>query len=481
MNRRPSFAPALPLLVIPLLLPLSSCGPNNSNAKAQAAARAACEFAAGALPAKTLANTDPVGNKIPIDHIVMIMQENRSFDAYFSKLTVPGQTVEAASDTATNPDLNSQNVSRFHWSSATATNGNPNGLDYYCFADPEHGWDGTHVEYDDGKLDGFIKANNNPTRPDGSGNRAMGYYDESDIPYYYALARAFAISDHHFCSLLGPTWPNRMFFMGATSYGLTGNIPVPEQANGEPYPNIFSRLNDAKVSWKVYFLDLPSPAIFADTYATNMEHFAPATEYYTDAANGTLPSVSIVEGSDSGKGNLTLPDNSSLTAVDEHPPQDMQLGQKLVASVVGALMHSPNWAHSAFILTYDEHGGEYDHVVPPPACKPDDLPLHFTPGDSTVAAFDRYGFRTPLIVVSPYAKRGYVSHTVVDYTSITRFLETRFNLPALTARDANAWPLLDMFDFSHANTALPDLPTASIDPGQQAQCHTDYPPSSSGF
>ncbi|MCU1489380.1 MAG: Acid phosphatase, partial [Acidimicrobiaceae bacterium] len=317
-----------------------------------------------------------------------------------------------------------------------------------------------------------------------NGNRSMGYYDETDIPFYYGLARAFASSDHHFCSVLGPTYPNRMFYFAGTSYGLAYNNFAPTQLpDGSTPKNIFTELSAAGISWKMYAEDLPSSFLVNVSLATNPDNYPGVTQFFADAKAGTLPQVSFVEGSDSGSGTITV-DGEQITAVDEHPAQNLQLGQNFVAHIVNALIASPDWPNSAMFLTYDEHGGEYDHVAPPAACKPDSLPLKLGGGDKIPGEFDRYGFRTPLFVVSPYAKRGYVSHEVVDHTSITRFVETRFNLPALTARDANAWPLLDMFDFSHVNTTVPTLPEAVIDPAQQAQCANPdggYPPGKAGF
>ena len=132
-------------------------------------------------------------------------------------------------------------------------------------------------------------------------------------------------------------------------------------------------------------------------------------------------------------------------------------------------MASPNWPRAALFLVYDEHGGYYDHVPPPPACVPDDIAPQLGPGD-TAAAFDRYGVRVPFVVVSPYARRHFVSHLVHDHTAILRFIETRFDLPALTRRDANADPLLEFFDFRHARVHPPHLPPAPVDPARAAEC-----------
>jgi len=150
-----------------------------------------------------------------------------------------------------------------------------------------------------------------------------------------------------------------------------------------------------------------------------------------------------------------------------------------VSGVVQTLVHSSAWPTAALFLTYDENGGFFDHVAPPPACLPDDIAPMADPTDPNTtfpAQFDRYGFRVPLVVVSPYAKPAYVSHTVYDHTSILRFIETRFDLPALTNRDANADPMLDLFDFSSPRLLdPPGLPDATIDPSRQQQCSVDFP------
>jgi phospholipase C len=182
-------------------------------------------------------------------------------------------------------------------------------------------------------------------------------------------------------------------------------------------------------------------------------------DFFTDAAAGSLPQVAWVD-------PVFFGDEQN----DEHPPSNPQGGQQFIESIYDAMVASPNWPSSALIITYDEHGGFYDHVPPPKACVPDDVPPETGPGD-VQAAFDRYGFRVPLIVASPWARPGYVSHEVYDLTSVLRLVEARFNLPALTARDANATPITDLFDFSSPQLlAPPPLPPAVIDPVQQAIC-----------
>ena len=194
-------------------------------------------------------------------------------------------------------------------------------------------------------------------------------------------------------------------------------------------------------------------------------HVLPFDQFFTDAAAGRLPSVTFVEGSDL-KGGVSP---------DEDPPADLEVGQAMVAGIVAAVTGSPQWPHAALFLSYDEQGGFYDHVVPPTACVPDATPPAIEPG-GFAAQFDQLGLRVPLIVVSPYARRGYVSHQVTDHTSLLRFVEARFGLPALSHRDASAVPPFDMFDFAHPDLRVPALPAATVEPVARAACATRYPP-----
>src|SRR5262249_51906132 len=156
------------------------------------------------------------------------------------------------------------------------------------------------------------------------------------------------------------------------------------------------------------------------------------------------------------------------------PPADIEVGQQMVHDIIDATMHSPHWPHAALFLTYDEQGGFYDHVPPPSACVPDDIPPALE-ANNVVAAYDALGLRIPMFVISPYAKRGFVSHEVTDHTSVLRFVEALFELPALTHRDANAVPPYDMFDFDHPDMSIPTLPPATIDQAAHDACKAKYP------
>ena len=418
-----------------------------------AACRASCAYGSGDLALDTLADVAPrLGAQIPIDTFVLVMQENRAFDHYFSELTVPGQTVDGASRDATNPDPTTPGgtIARFHQTA-------------YCFDNPAESWSQTHREIDGGALDGFTAQNAQADDPTGA--RAMGYYDETDLPYYYALARAFAISDRHFASVQANTWPNRMFYMAGTARGIVDDtFPPSADGSGHALPDLFTRLDDAKVTWAFYVQDFPTLAIDVGAFGQHEENVLPFAQFFTDAAAGTLPRVVFVEGTDLDGG----------VSPDEDPPADVQVGEQMVHDIVAATMASPQWPRAALLFSYDEHGGLYDHVAPPAACAPDDTPPALGSGD-VPGAYDALGLRVPLIVVSPYAKRGYVSHVVTDHTSILRLLEARFELPALTHRDANAVPPFDMFDFDHPDTTVPALPDAPLDQAQRDACAAKYP------
>jgi phospholipase C len=399
-----------------------------------------CTFGPGDLPAAT--NPGGLhGAQIPIDTIVVLMQENRSFDHYFSRLS---GDVDRPPAGASNPDpLGGPPIKRFHQKKLCET------------ADLSHSWNGSHTQWNNGAMDGFTATNTHASDPTGS--RTMGFYTAHDIPYYYSLYRTFAMSDRHFCSLLGPTYPNRYYLLTGTSFGQIKNTIPDFATNAYAQPSIFEQLDAAGITWSLYYSDLPFAILFSHVRNTGNDNLKPIAQYFVDAANGALPQVTFID-------PAFL---AGETESDEHPPSNVQKGQQFVSRVVAALMGSPQWTSSALFITYDEHGGYWDHVVPPLACTPDAI----TPLGGSIWNFDRYGFRVPFVVVSPYSRRHFVSHTVTDQTSVLRFIQTRHDLPALTARDANADPLLEMFDFANPPFMKPPkLKPAKIDLKRSAAC-----------
>jgi phospholipase C len=437
------------------------------------AGRAACQYARGDMPAATLGPSTPLDTSIPIDNVVVVMMENHSFDSYLGHLNQYANRtdIESADAGATNPDVDGAAVPWVH-------------AEHPCTADTDHEWKGTHQEIDQGAMDGFVTTNDGWNMPTDagpvadpslySGARAMWWYDQTDIPFYYQLASTFALADHYHCSVPGPTWPNRMYLYAATSFGETTNV-FPD-ISAYPYPSndatILDELEKRHVSWLAYSDGAPGAGtVYGTEGATRWGRtiLANFKQFQMDAASGNLPQVSFVD-----------PNLDSETmgggGTDEHPPGDIQSGEVFVSQVVQAVTSSPQWAHTALFITHDENGGFYDHVTPPAACPPDSTQPILVKGDTTQGGFDLYGIRVLLIAVSPYAKKAYVSHTVYDHTSITRFIEAKFKIPALTARDANATPPMDLFDFTDppAFATPPTLTTPTIDPTQLDYCESTF-------
>jgi phospholipase C len=406
--------------------------------------RSACTFRAGALPSETLGREIRIGSEVPFDHVLVLMQENRSFDHYYGQLARSGLAgVEGPPGDAFNLDREGMPVARFHETE-------------YCNEDTAHSWTASHLQYGGGRNDGFVVASGS------HGRIAMGYYDESDLPFYYGLAKVFGIGDRFFCSLLGPTLPNRMFQLAGTSFGLVRNTLPPADA-----PNIFEALEAKGLPWKVYGHSPPSAAMFATTAARHLDKFVRFDDFFRDAQAGRLPAFAFIEPDYLGGGAVRT---------DEHPPGNVQLGQSLVARVVHAVLTSPAWSRTVLFFTYDEHGGYYDHVPPPPACTPGGLVADNPDAVMPLSEFNRLGFRVPFFAISAYTKRGHVTHQQLDHTSILRFVEARFGLAALSDRTANATPPTDIFDFDRAPIlAVPPLPEARIDEEQLMRCMERFP------
>jgi phospholipase C len=375
----------------------------------------ACEFAAGARVAETLRLDGRARAAIPITHVVVIVQENRSFDHYFGRLWAAGQPdAEGFPASFVNPDAEGHPVAPFH-------------LDTTCLPrDPPHQWPAMQAQWNAGRMNGFVTSADDD---DGDGRWAMGYYDQRDLPFYYWLASTFAIADHHFAAALGGTWPNRQFLY-------TGRAQTARSSSGMLLGarTLFDALDGASVPWRVYKDGAPHQDCIG--WRAGARGVEDASAFLAALAAGTLPPVSFL---DPG-------------AEDEHPPADVQRGERWARALYGALLRSPLWPRLAVVLTYDEGGGFFDHVPPPTACQPDD----------TRRELDRRGGRVPLIVISPWARPHFVSHATHDHASILRFIELLHDLPALSARDANADALLDLFDFQSAPRLLapPPAPAA---------------------
>jgi phospholipase C len=294
----------------------------------------------------------------------------------------------------------------------------------------------------------------------------MGYWDETDIPFYYGLGKTFPVADRWFCSVLAQTYPNRRFLVAGTAAGIISTSTDALLSPPPPNGTIFDRLDAHGITWRNYYNDLPGLAVIPTIVTGKRQHqTSKTTQFLTDAAAGKLPAVSYVD--------------PNFGVQSEEDPQDIRQGERFAAAIINATMQGPKWSKTLLIWTYDEHGGYYDHVPPPRAIRPDNIPPEIHVPPDLPGAYDRYGFRVPAVIVSPYARRNYVSHVVHDHTSVMKLIETKWNLGALTYRDANADNLLDSVDFRSKPAFLepPTLPapalpaSVAIDASSQATDH----------
>jgi phospholipase C len=361
----------------------------------------------------------PPNSSTPIEHFIVLMQENHSFDNYFG--TYPGADGIPA-DTCMPVDLNDP---------TNADCVRPFRLGDRAVQDLGHNVGVFSGEYRDGAMDGFIDV----FRQHGlDGSIAMGYYDDGDLPFYWNIADEYVLFDRFFSSAAGGSVWNHMFWVTATPGNYEGDS-IPPDGFGD-LPTIFDRLEERGISWKFYVQNYKPQITYrsrgsGDTgsqvvwvplldYARYIDdpklfsHIVPLDEYFEDLNNGTLPAVAYI-----------VPSGAS-----EHPPGSIRAGQRFVRTLVNALMRSDAWYSSAFMWSYDDWGGWYDHVPPP-----------------QVDAYG-YGFRVPALLVSPYARRGYIDHTTLDFTSFLKFIEENWGLEPLAERDAKANSMIGAFDFS---------------------------------
>jgi phospholipase C len=366
---------------------------------------------AGSLPdPRRAAGSDLVPE---IENIVVVMMENHSFDNMLGMLgRGDGFALDArGKPLAACPDGHGHLVHAFHMPSDCQTDGVGND------------WNTAHSSYDNGTNQGFVKA---------STGESMGYFLGSDMPFTWGLASTFPIADRWFCSLLGQTDPNRRYLISGTSLGLVSDsFPSALPPNG----TIFDSLNTHDISWRDYYSNVPTIGVYLPLLGQPAisENIVKIDTFFSDAAAGSLPQFSLLE--------------PNFSIQSEENPQDVQYGDQFLADVVNAVLSSPQWPKTLMIWNYDEWGGWYDHVPPPAAVPPDDIPPDL-PSGSLPGTFARYGFRVPAGVLSPYARRDFVSHTVYDHTSVLKTVEAKWNLPALTRRDANAQDVLGMVDFT---------------------------------
>jgi phospholipase C len=433
-------------------------------------------------------STRPAGQanpSLPFDYVVVLMMENHSLDNYLGMLPVRGQPL--ADGFTFGPNLVPLNKNpldggyqhAFHLQGTCAP---------YSVS---QAWDATHQEVANGTMSGFAA----------NCDAAMGYWDESDLPFYYSLAKTFCLGNRAFCSMQGQTYPNRRYLYAATSGGLVSTtdatFTMPAPANG----TLMDMMTKYGVTWKSYFSDLPALAIVPQTLENHPTNFTSITEFFIDCLAGTLPQVSFVDpefglvdevgttlfGYLSGVPNLpasvqaglaTLAEGINSKGGDEENPQDIAIGELFSAQVINAVMQSPQWPRMLLVWTYDEHGGYYDHVPPMGAVEPDDIPPNISATDAP-GAFNVTGVRIPTVVVSPYSRPNAVSNVPHEHCSILATIEAKWNLPALTYRDAQAYTLLDYLNLSGPPAFLtpPTLAAPALPAGAGGStCITSPPP-----
>jgi len=415
--------------------------------------------AAAALAAPALARAQSSSRLNDIDHFIILMQENRSFDHYFGTLSgVRGYgdqhalRLQNGRSVFYQPDVENPEgyVLPFHLDTAT-TNAQR-------LHDLSHEWDAQHTSLADGKMDGWVATHR--AKNGAAGPLTMGYYTREDIPFHYALADAFTICDAYHCSVLGPTYPNRLYHMTASigADGLHGGPATNNDAyNGkisytwETYPE---RLQRAGISWQVYFDMVDDYALNILKYFKAYRDASPSSPLHQQALRGQ-PFATFLENVRTGN----LPQVTWVLGHAkqcEHPSYLPAAGAHFIHQILQALWSNPKvWARTAFILNYDENDGQFDHVVPP-------VPQPGTAGEFVNGRSVGLGFRVPCIVASPFSRGGYVCSDTFDHTSVLRLLEARYGVevPNLSAwRRATTGDLTSAFGFGEPpHLDVPALP-----------------------
>jgi len=411
--------------------------------------RAGLAVAAVRHPGSLPDSTRPAGTPdaaLPFDHLIVVMMENHSFDNLLGALPRAGHT---AADGLTFD------------ASGAATNSNPGPsgpVRAFPFPSTAQGskvtqtWNATHRQIDGGKMDGFVHSVGGASQP-------MGYWTPAVLPFAYSLARTFTLANRWFGSAPCQTIPNRRFLLAGTAYGAISSSPSGLRDQPPAARTIFDRLHQHGVSWRNYFTDVPQSAIIPRIVERYPSRLASLARFRADCRSGALPAVSFLDpafGVQSQIGGAlthlpgvlgTLGAAVHGSGADEEAPQDLAPGERWAYGVLEGVLRSPAWPRTLLIYLYDEHGGYYDHVPPPAAIKPDAIPPTLSATD-VPGAYDRYGPRVPAIVVSPYSRPGAVTDVVHDHTSVLATIEAKWNLPALTYRDANAATVLDFLDTS---------------------------------
>ncbi|MFT5680703.1 MAG: phospholipase C [Myxococcota bacterium] len=332
-----------------------------------------------------------------IDHVVVLMMENRSFDHYLGALSLEEGRDDVDGLTGTEVNLDGE--------------GNPYSPEHLtedCQVDPPHGWSSSHTQFNDGANDGFVSTHDgSDVVESGETGWSMGYYTRDDLPVHYTLADHFCVPDRFFCSVMSSTWPNRLYAHTASSKGVTSNdLPL----EGYDQRSIYQALREVGEEWRYFYTDIPFFGLLKDHW--DEERVGLIEDFFKTAEDGELPAFTWVD--------------PGFSYNDDHPPHHIKLGQLFIALVYEALVSSPQWERTLLVISYDEHGGFYDHV-PPPKVQDDYADL----------GFDQLGFRIPALLVGPWVKQT-TDSTVYDHASVLKYVCDRFGIEPWNTRIATA-------------------------------------------
>jgi phospholipase C len=374
----------------------------------------------GASPSSSQAQSLPAPSSSGIEHIVVVMMENRSFDHFLGWL--PGS--QGVQSGLTFTDSEGESYSTYRLTTFVGCS----------HPDPDHSYAGGRSEYDNGKMDGWLRTTTNDVF-------CIGYYAEEDLPFNAALARNFTTLDNYFPSILSSTFPNRVFQHAAQTDRLSNTYDL------STLPTIWDNLAAANVSHKYYYSNVPFLALWGLKYIGISALFA---DFLADAAAGTLPAVSFVDPRftilDDGEGN------------DDHPHADVRAGEAFLGQVYRALTGGPNWQNTVLIVNRDEWGGFYDTIVPPRVIAANNVDTDLVDGKALL------GCRVPVMIASPFTRGNpstpRIDSNLYEHTSVLKLIEWRYNLPPLTARDASSEiaNLALALNFAAPDYTVPSLP-----------------------
>ena len=362
-------------------------------------------------------STLPAPGASGIDHIVVVMMENRSFDHFLGWL--PGADGKQSGLTFT--DRYGTSHSTYHLTQPSSCG----------HQDPDHSYEGGRIQLNGGRADGWLRAGEDDLLP-------IGYYGQADLAFLGQAAPQWTVCDRYFSAVMAETYPNRFYMHSAQTDRLHNSTVT------STLPTIWDRLAGANLTGRYYFSDIPFVALWGTKYESIARPFS---TFLTDAAAGTLPQVSFID--------PRFEDEASGSSSDDHPHADVRAGEQFLDEVYRAVTTGPGWERTLLVVNFDEWGGFFDHVAPSTAA---DV-------SSTTAL---RGFRVPALVVSPRARRGFVAHNTYDHTSVLKAIEWRWGLPSLSPRDAGARNLAEVLDFSNP----PDLgaPTFTLPPFVATAC-----------